>query len=71
MNRNGIEEKDYSQINESVKHGDFTEFNMLNEDEKIENMKYWTTQIWDSYYLQNTISEDDVFDAVYKIIDET
>ena len=71
MNRNGIEEKDYSQINESVKHGDFTEFNMLNEDEKIENMKSWTPQIWDSYYLQNTISEDDVFDAVYKIIDET
>lgn len=62
--------KNYKPITEAVKHGDFTEFNRLNEDEKVENMKSWTPQMWDSYYLQNTISEDDVFDAVYKIIDE-
>ncbi|MBD5215543.1 MAG: hypothetical protein HDS78_03360 [Bacteroidales bacterium] len=63
--------KNYKSINEAVKHGDFTEFNGLNEDEKVENMKSWTPQMWDSYYLQNTISEDDVFNAIYKIIDNS
>ena len=33
--------KNYHQINESVKHGDFTEFNRLNEDEQKQCQKQW------------------------------
>lgn len=61
---------DYKRINEAVKNGDFTEFNTLNENEKAESMKSWTPQMWDSYYLVDSISENEVFDAVMQIIEE-
>ncbi len=60
---------DYKRINEAVKNGDFTEFNALNENEKAESMKFWSPQMWDSYYLLDAISEEELFNEIYKIID--
>lgn len=60
---------DYKRINEAVKNGDFTEFDTLNENEKTESMKSWTQQMWDSYYLVDSISEEELFNEIYKIID--
>lgn len=61
----------YKSINETVKHGDFTEFNRLNEDEKVENMKSWTKNMRIKYLSQNSITDDDLFNEIYKIIDNS
>lgn len=61
----------YKSINEAVKHGDFTEFNRLNEDEKVENMKSWTKDMRIKYLSQNSITDDDLFNEIYKIIDNS
>ena len=63
--------KNYHQINEAVKHGDFTEFNRLNEDEQIENMKSWTKDMRIKYLSQNSITDDDLFNEIYNIIERS
>lgn len=61
---------DFKKINEAVKIGDFTLFNTLNELEKVDCMKSWNSQMWDAYYLKDSISEDDLFDELFRIIDD-
>ena len=63
--------KNYHQINEALKHGYFTEFNRLNEDEQIENMKSWTKDMRIKYLSQNSITDDDLFNEVYNIIESS
>ena len=60
----------YKSINEAIQYGDFSSFNRLNEGQKIKNMKTWTESMWCKYYTQETFSDKEVFDAVFKIIDD-
>ena len=62
--------KNYHQINEAVKHGDFTEFDMLNEDEQKQYQKQWDQKTWLQYMSNEPyISDDDLFKELYNIID--
>lgn len=61
---------DYQGINEAIQNGELSSFNKLNEDEKVQNMKTWTEEMWCKYYTQETFSDKEVFDEIYKIIDD-
>ena len=61
----------YKSIYEAVKHGDFTEFNMLKEDEKLESMKSWTKEMMIKYLSQNSLTDDTLFYEIFKIIDNS
>ena len=49
---------------------DFHKFDLLTESEKISYMERWTPQQWMSYRMQNTISEEECFAPIFKLIDE-
>lgn len=48
----------------------FDRFALLNESEQISYMENWTPQQWRAYRMQNTISEEECFGPVLKLIDE-
>ena len=48
----------------------FKEFNLLSEKDKIACMEQWTSRQRLSYLLQNTISEEECFGPIFKLIDE-
>lgn len=56
-------------INEAVKNGDFTEFDKLSASEKIGVAKNWTHEIRIKYLSRNSVSEEELFNEIYKIID--
>lgn len=56
-------------ILEEIQKGDFSNFNMLNENQQIEIMKKWDRNMWIKYCMQNTVSEEDVFEPIFKLID--
>ena len=61
----------YTDINEAVLNNVFSSFNQLNEDEQKEVQKTWDQTMWLNYMSQEpTISDDDLFNELYKIIDE-
>lgn len=55
---------------EEISNGDFKNFNNLEEEQQIEVMKSWNQDMWIKYCMQNTVSEDDVFDPIMRLIDE-
>ncbi len=59
-----------NRILEEIQSGDFTNFNMLSENQQIEIMKKWDGQQWIRFRMQNTVSEKDVFDPILKLSDE-
>lgn len=56
-------------IAEETSHGDFSRFDRLTEQERASIMQTWTKDTWDKFRMQNTITEEEVFDAVFKIIE--
>ncbi len=47
---------------------DFNKFHQLNESEKIKLMSIWNQEQIMSYYMQNTISEEECFAPILKLI---
>ena len=56
-------------IIEEIQHGDFSNFNKLSESQQIELMKTWDRSTWIKYRIQNTITEEYVFDPIFKLIE--
>ena len=46
----------------------FTNFNLLNESEQVAAMSTWDQEQIMSYYMQNTISEEECFTPVLELI---
>lgn len=49
---------------------EFAYLDNLDEDQKIEIMKRWDRQTWIRFRMQNTVSEQEVFDPIMKLIEE-
>lgn len=49
---------------------DFKKFELLTESEQISYMERWTPQQKMEYLMQNTISEEECFAPIFKLIDE-
>lgn len=58
-----------NKIFEEVQKGDFSNFNRLNEKQQVEIMKNWNSVQWIKYRMQNTVSEEDVFNPILKLIE--
>ena len=56
-------------ISEKIQGGDFSNFNLLDEDPQIEIMKSWNQDMWIKFRMQNTVSEEAVFEPIIKLID--
>lgn len=64
--------KNYKSINEAVLNNDFSLFNQLNEKEQKEAQKFWDQTMWLNYMsLEPTISEEDLYNELNKIIDDS
>ena len=62
----------YKSINEAVLNNDFSSFNQLDEYDQKQVQKTWNQTMWLNYMSQEpTISDDDLFNELYKIVDET
>lgn len=48
----------------------FSEFNKLNESAQMDLMATWNKEQVMSYYMQNTISEEECFAPIMELIDE-
>lgn len=57
-------------ILEEIQKGEFSNFNMLNENQQIEIMKSWNHDMWIKFRMQNTVSEEEVFDPILKLIEQ-
>lgn len=67
-----MENKIYQEImsiNKAILSGEFSSFDCMTKNQQVDLMKTWTQEMWDNYHLRDTISENEVFDAVFKIID--
>ena len=49
---------------------DLTNFNLLNESEQVSVMSTWNQEQIMSYYMQNSISEEECFAPVLELIDD-
>lgn len=49
---------------------EFVYLDNLDEERKIEIMKNWDKSTWIKFLMQNTVSEHDVFDPIFKLIEE-
>lgn len=49
---------------------DLTNFNLLNESEQVLVMSTWNQEQIMSYYMQNSISEEECFAPVLELIDD-
>lgn len=49
---------------------DFDKFNLLTESEQVSYMERWTPQQKMEFLMQNTISEKECFDPIFRLIDE-
>lgn len=56
-------------IIEEIQHGDFSNLNKLSESQQIELMKTWDRSRWIKYCMQNTITEEEVFKPIFKLIE--
>lgn len=55
----------YKNINEAVMNGDFTEFDKLDDQKKIEIAKTWNAQMQIKYLSRTpSLSEEEVFDTL-------
>lgn len=50
--------------------GNFFQFNQLSEDDKASIMMTWPRETWVYYCMQNSVSEEDVFNPILKLIEE-
>lgn len=56
---------------ESESHiAEFTYLDNLDENRKIEIMKGWDRETWIRFRMQNTVSEQEVYDPIMKLIEE-
>lgn len=58
-----------NKILEEISKGIFINFNKLDEEQQINLMKTWNQDIWIKYCMQNTVSENDVFDPIMNLIE--
>lgn len=56
-------------LNEEFQSGDFSRFNLLTKDEQVTVMQKWSKDTWDKFRMQNTVSEEEVFEPIFKLID--
>ena len=56
-------------ISEEIQGDDFSNFNLLDEDPQIEIMRSWNRRQRTNFRMQNTVSEEDVFAPIIKLID--
>lgn len=52
-----------------IQHSDFSNLNKLSESQQIELMKTWDRSMWIKYCMQNTITEEEVFEPIFKLIE--
>lgn len=63
---------DYNTINQAALRNDFTEFNKLSKTDQKEIQKSWDQTKWLNYMSQEpTISENELFDELDRIIDNS
>ena len=53
-----------------LQNGDFSNFNKLNENQQIDIMRHWDRKMWINYCMQNTVSEEEVFDPIFRLIEK-
>lgn len=58
-----------NRIFEEIQNGDFSNFNRLNENQQVEIMKNWNRDQWIKFRMQNSVSEEDVFNPIIKLIE--
>ena len=58
------------QINRSILKDNFSTFDSLTELEIIEVMKSWSNKHWIKFRMRNIITEEEVFDPIFKMIEE-
>ena len=63
-----VNDNEYNLLLEEIDRGDFTRFNNLDEIKQGKIMKTWSEEQLIKYYMQNTISEEECFGPVLKII---
>ena len=66
MNNIQIDNKLYYEL----QNGDFSNFNKLNENQQIDIMRNWDREMWIKYCMQNTVSEEEVFDPIFRLIEK-
>ena len=49
---------------------DFDKFNLLSEEEQLDEMEHWTKKQWIDYRMQDTITEEDCFGPVLELINK-
>ena len=57
------------QINQEILKEDFATFDSLTEPERIEVMKSWNRELWIKFRMRNTVTEEEVFDPLFKMIE--
>ena len=58
------------QINKAILIEDFVTFDSLTEPERLEVMKSWQNKHWIKFKMRNTVTEEEVFDPIFKMIEE-
>lgn len=56
-------------LNEEFQNGDFSRLALLTEEEQAAIMREWSKDTWVKYCMQNTVSEKEVFEPIFKLID--
>ncbi|MCH5233751.1 MAG: hypothetical protein J1E16_00515 [Muribaculaceae bacterium] len=57
------------QINQEILKEDFATFDSLTEPERIEVMKSCNRELWIKFRMRNTVTEEEVFDPLFKMIE--
>ena len=63
-----VNDNEYKLLLEEVSKGDFDRFEKLDNSKKLKIMETWNQRQWNKYCMQNTISEEECFEPVLKII---
>lgn len=58
-----------TEIFKEIERGSFHNFNNLPYDRKVEIMKTWDQNIWIRFRMQDTITEEEVFEPINKLIE--
>lgn len=57
-------------ITKEIKAGNFKNFDWLSEAEKVGLMTNWDRKMWVTFMLRNTVSEEEVFDPIFRLIED-
>lgn len=65
-----MDKKLIKQINQEILKEDFVTFDSMTEQDRLEIMKSWNSKHWIKFRMRNTVTEDEVFDPIFKMIEE-